>query len=182
MLVSFRRFLFHLVAALAALMAWAVPAQAEVKVSFHSFSGSFLSGRYPHAFVAFDGTIDATGERIHENYGFSAKSAGPAVLAGPVEHGMYSEKERHIRTTNRHFTITVSDATYRRMKQEVFAWRDAPGKYYDLDTRNCIHFVGRIAELGGLRVDYPPSMLRHPKEWLNHIAALNPQLGAAPIR
>jgi hypothetical protein len=181
MLASFRNFLFRLILALAALMAWAVPAHAEVKVSFHSFNGS-LFGRYPHAFVVFEGTLDETGEAINENYGFSAKVAGPSVLMGPVEHGVYTEKQRYIRTTNRHFTLTVSDATYRRMKQEVAAWRDAPGRYYDLDTRNCIHFVGRIAELGGLRVDYPSGMLRKPKEWLNHVSQLNPQLGARPIR
>jgi hypothetical protein len=95
---------------------------------------------------------------------------------------MYSETERYLRGTDRHFAITVSDATYHRMKAEVIAWRDAPGRYYDLDKRNCIHFVGAIAELGGLRVDYPKDMLRRPKAWLNHVAALNPQLGASPIR
>ena len=182
MLAPINRLLFHFFLALAALVALAVPAEAQVQVSFHSFSGSFLTGRYPHAFVAFDGTLDDTGERVHTNYGFSARSAGPSVLAGPVSHGMYTEKEKYIRSTNNHFTITVSDATYRRMIQEMVAWRDAPGKYYDLDNRNCIHFVGAIARLGGLTVDYPQSMLRHPKEWLNHIAALNPQLGARPIR
>ena len=181
MLASFRRSLVRLMLALAALAAWSVPAQAEVQVSFHSFNGSFF-GRYPHAFVVFEGTLEATGETVNENYGFSARTAGPNVLMGPTEHGIYTEKPRYIRTTNRHFTVTVSDATYRRMKQEVIAWRDAPGKYYDLDTRNCIHFVGRIAELAGLRVDYPSDMLRKPKRWLNHVAQLNPQLGARPIR
>ena len=181
MLANLSRLFFRLALALAALAAWAVPAHAEVRVSFHSFNGSVFAGRYPHAFVVFEGTLEATGEQINENYGFSAKSASPAVLAGPVEHGIYVEKPRHIRDTNRHFTITVSDATYHRMKQEVAAWRDAPGKYYDLDRRNCIHFVGAIAALGGVRVDYPSDMLRRPKAWLNHIAAINPQLGARQI-
>lgn len=181
MLASFRPFLFRLALAVAALMAWAVPAQAEVKVSFHSFNGSFF-GRYPHAFVVFEGTLDATGEAVNENYGFSARTAGPNVLMGRTAQIVMSEKAKYIRTTNRHFTLTVSDATYRRMKQEVLAWRDGPDSYYDLDTRNCIHFVGRIAELGGLRVDYPSSMLRKPKEWLNHVTQLNPQLGARAIR
>lgn len=178
---AFRHALMRLLLVLAILTAWSTPAQAEVQVSFHSFSGSFFSGRYPHAFVAFDGKLDDTGEVIRENYGFSARTAGPAVLAGPVKHGMYSEKEKYLRTTNRHFTITVSDATYRRMKQEVAAWRDAPGKYYDLDTRNCLHFVGRIAELAGLRVDFPREMIRKPKRWLNYVVQLNPQLGAQPL-
>jgi hypothetical protein len=177
-----RAALFRLFLALAALLAWQAPAQAKVAVTFHSFSGSFLTGRYPHAFVEFDGTLDDTGEVIHTNYGFSAVSAGPQVLAGPVKASIYTEKERYVRSTNHHFTIEVSDATYRRMMAETVAWRDAPGKFYDLDKRNCIHFVGRIAELGGLRVDYPHDLLRHPKAWLNHIAELNPQLHARPIR
>ena len=176
---SVRRALARLLVLAALLAAW--PAQAAVQVSFHSFSGS-LFGRYPHAFVVFEGTLEETGAVIKENYGFSATSAGPSVLMGPVKHGMYTEKDKYIRTTNRHFTITVSDATYWRMKQEVAAWRDAPGKYYDLDTRNCIHFVGAIAQLAGLKIAYPEDMLRKPKRWINHVAALNPQLGANPVK
>jgi hypothetical protein len=95
---------------------------------------------------------------------------------------MYTEKERYLRSTNKHFTVTVSDTTYHRMMQEMAAWRDAPGKYYELDTRNCIHFVGAIAQLAGLRVDYPSSMIRHPKRWLNHVTTMNPQLGVQPLR
>jgi hypothetical protein len=180
MLASLNRLLFHLALALAALGAWAVPAQAEVKVSFHSFNGSFL-GRYPHAFVVFEGRLDDTGQVINENYGFSARTAGPNVLMGRTAQIVMSEKPKYIRTTNRHFTLTVSDATYRRMKAEIVAWRDGPDSYYDLDTRNCIHFVGRIAELAGVRVDYPADLLRKPKAWFNHIVQLNPQLGARII-
>lgn len=173
---SFRLALSRLVLILAALVAWTVPAHAEVKVHFHSFSGSFF-GRYPHAFVVFEGTLD-NGQVINENYGFSAKTAGPNVLMGPTQHIVMTEKPKYIRTTNRHFTLTVPDDTYRRMKAEVIAWRDAPGKFYDLDERNCIHFVARIAELGGVKVEFPEDLLRKPKQWFNHIARLNPQLRA----
>jgi hypothetical protein len=181
MLASFRRLLLSLVLAFAVLVAWTAPAQAEVKVHFHSFSGSMF-GRYPHAFVVFEGRLDDTGQVIDENFGFSARTAGPNVLMGPTHHIVMSEKARYIRTTNRHFTLTVSDATYRRMKAEVIAWRDAPGRYYDLDTRNCIHFVGRMAELAGLKVDFPGDLLRKPKAWLNRVVQLNPQIGTPPIR
>src|SRR6187551_790990 len=180
--MSFRLVLLRLLLAVAALGGFHSAAFASVQVHFQSFNGSMFAGRYPHTFVVFDGTLDATGERIYENYGFSARHATPAVLMGPVTHMMYTEDERYIRSTNLHFSLTVSDATYQRMKNEVIAWRDAPGKFYDLDHRNCIHFVGRIAELGGLRVDYPHDMLRKPRAWLNHIASLNPQLGAPQIR
>jgi hypothetical protein len=180
--VIVRRTLLRLLIVLSFTCGLAMPARAEVQVTFHSFNGSLLIGRYPHTFVAFDGTLDETGETIHENYGFSAKTAGPNVLLGPAAHGIFTEKEKYLRTTNRHFTITVPDAVYKRMKQEVAAWRDAPGKYYEIDTRNCIHFVGRLAELGGLRVEYPRELVRKPKQWLNHVASLNPQLRAAPIK
>ncbi|RKF19440.1 hypothetical protein D6851_12725 [Altericroceibacterium spongiae] len=152
----------------------AMPAQAAVTVSFHSFNGS-LFGRYPHTFVVFDGSLDSTGEAVHSNYGFTATSVGPNVLLGETKAEIYVEKEKYIRKTNDHFTITVSDETYRRMMDEVEAWRH---KTYDLETRNCIHFVGAIARIAGLTVDYPDKMLRKPRSWLNHISDLNPQLDA----
>jgi len=164
------------------MMAWGGPAFAQVQVHFHSFNGSVLFGpRYPHTFVVLDGTLEETGERVDENYGFSAKTASPAVLSGPVEHAILQETARNIENTNRHFSITITDAQYRQISAEMRRWRDAPGRYYDLDTRNCIHFVGRMAWLLGLKVTYPRDMLRRPKKWLNHITALNPQLGAGPV-
>tara|TARA_B100000678_G_scaffold256964_1_gene235662 strand:- start:56 stop:580 length:525 start_codon:yes stop_codon:yes gene_type:complete len=168
-----------LIVALVAL-AWSHAAFAEVRMSFHSFDGSVLFGRYPHAFVVLEGTLD-NGTRVDENFGFTAKNFSPAILNGPVKQTIYTEKDSTIRKTNRHFTVTLSDAEYARVRREVEAWRNAPGKFYDLDRRNCIHFVGRMAQLSGLKVTYPASMLRRPKEWLNHVTKLNPKLGAKPI-
>lgn len=171
--------LFAPLVLLAALLAPSTAA-AEVEVHFHSFNGSVLLGRYPHTFVVFEGALE-DGTPVNENYGFTARKISPAILTGPVEHMVYVEKPKYIRSTNRHFTITVDDQTYRRMRTEVDAWRNAPGKFYDLDTRNCIHFVGEIAKLGGLKVEYPDNMLRKPKAWLNHVTRLNPKLRAQPI-
>lgn len=179
--MPFRRALARLLLTLIALCCWNGAALAQVSVAFHSFNGSFFGSRFPHTFVAFSGTLE-TGERVHSNFGFSAKNISPAILSGPVEHVVFSEKEKYLESTNVHFRVTVSDATYRRMLQEVAAWRDAPGKYYELDTRNCIHFVGRMAELAGLKVEYPRDMLRKPKAWLNHIGELNPQVAARRAR
>ena len=158
------------------------PAAAQVLLSFHSFNGSMFGGRFPHTFVALHGTLEATGAPVNENYGYSAKTVSPAVLSGPVEHIVMSEKPKYLTTTNRHFTVPISDATYWAIRAEVAKWRDAPGKTYRLDENNCIHFVGRIAQLAGIKVDYPKKLIRRPKAWLNHISALNPQLGAKPIK
>lgn len=155
--------------------------RAEVTAHFHSFNGSVLIGRYPHTFVVFEGRLDDTDTPVHENWGFSARRVTPGILRGPVEHIVMVEEERQIARTNRHFSVTLSDATFRRMRAEVEAWRDAPGRHYDLGNRNCIHFVGRLAQLAGLTVDYPRELLRKPRAWLNHIATLNPQLHAAAI-
>ena len=158
------------------------PAWAHVVLSFHSFNGSMLGGRFPHTFIVLEGTLEATGQKVHENYGYTAKKVSPAVLSGPVKQAILIEKEKYLTSTNRHFSVIVSDATYRAIEAEVARWRDEPGDAYRLDQHNCIHFVGRMAELAGIKVDYPKALIRKPKAWLNHIAALNPQLGAKPIR
>jgi hypothetical protein len=161
---------------------WAGPALAEVKIHFHSFNGSVLFGRYPHAFIVLEGTLNENGKVVNENYGFSARTVSTAILSGPVEHMVLAEKPEHVRKTNRHFSISLTDQQYYRIVAEVRAWQDAPGKYYDLENRNCIHFVGRMAELLGLKVEYPENMLRRPKKWLNHIIGLNPRLGVKPVK
>jgi hypothetical protein len=161
------------------LMALSIPgtAHAEVNVSFQSFNGSLFFGRYPHTFVIFEGRL-ASGQIVSSNFGFSAAKATPAVLTGAVKHMVMTEEPKWIAKTNRHFTITVSDPVYFRMMDEVAAWRNAPGKYYHLDNRNCIHFVGAILQLAGVKVDYPKNLLRKPRGWLNHIGLLNPHLNA----
>ena len=168
----------RVLALLLSLLAMLAPAtaSAEVLLSFHSFSGSVFSGRYPHTFIVLEGTLDATGERVNENYGFTAKEVSRAVLQGPVEHAIQVEPPKYIASTKRHFTVKLSDAQYRKVKTEVERWRTAPGKYYDLERRNCIHFVGAMAEIVGIRVDYPRSMLRKPRQWLDHLSKLNPWL------
>ena len=182
--MSFPRLaLRRLMAALAlvlATMGLATPAHADVQVSFHSFNGSVLWGRYPHTFVVFEGTLD-NGTRIRENFGFSARSSSEAIGGGPASHMIIVEKASTIADTNKHFTVTVPDSTYRRMKAEVIAWRDAPGKLYVLDSRNCIHFVARLAELAGVDAPVPASLVRKPKAWLNFVTRRNPQLGAREI-
>lgn len=170
----------HLLAVLSLLVAASLApatAQAEVVVHFQSFNGSLLANRYPHTFVVFEGRL-ADGTVVNENFGFSAKTTSPAILAGPVAQMIYIEKPKWIKATNRHFSVTVSDAIYHQMKAEVASWRDSPDHKYDLNRRNCIHFVGRMAELVGLKVNFPQQLLRKPKAWLNHIGLLNPQLGA----
>ncbi|HVR89794.1 MAG TPA: hypothetical protein VHG29_01715 [Novosphingobium sp.] len=158
-------------------------AVAAVTLAFHSFNGSYLGGRYPHAFIVLDGTLDAGGQRVHENYGYSTSAGALSALRGLVPGIIQIEKEKYIASTNNHFTLTISDAQYAAIRAEVEAWKDAPGqKRYSLDHRNCIHFIARIAEMAGLSAPVPQEMVRRPKLWLNYVTRLNPQLGAREVR
>ena len=158
-----------------------LPAAAHVLLSFHSFNGSVMGARYPHTFIVLEGTLDSTGKAINENYGYTATVVGP-VMAGRSVPGMIMvEKPKYVRSTNRHFSVPLTDAQYYAVINEVRAWYHDPAHPYNLNTHNCIHFVGRIAEVVGLRVQIPHDLLRRPKAWLNLLTRLNPQLGAREI-
>ena len=58
------RFLAMLLALVA--LACSAGAAAEVRMSFHSFNGSVLFGRYPHAFIVLEGTLEETGAPVQE--------------------------------------------------------------------------------------------------------------------
>lgn len=175
------RFLAVFVSALIALLP--LPAAAQVLLSFHSFNGSYLGGRYPHAFIVLEGTLEGSGARVHENYGYSTSCSALSALSGDCPGVIQVEKEKYIASTNTHFTLPISDAQYRAIIAEVAAWRDAPGqKRYRLDHHNCVHFVARIAQMLGLKAEVPQDMVRRPKLFLNLVTRLNPQLGAKEIR
>ncbi len=159
-------------------------ALARVTIAFHSFNGSYFGGRYPHAFIVLEGTLDASGQRVHENYGYSTSASALSALAGNVPGVIQVEKEKYITSTNVHFTIPISDATYHAVVAEVNAWRDGPGqKRYSLDSRNCIHFIARIALMVGLKgTDVPQKLVRRPKVYLNLVTRLNPQLAAKEVK
>jgi hypothetical protein len=164
------------------LVALPLPAAAQVMLTFHSFTGSYFVGRFPHTFISMAGTLDGNGQRIDENYGYTAKHLSTKILSGNVEGTIMIEKPKYLTSTNRHFTVAISDAQYHAIVAEMVRWRDAPGKAYSLDRHNCVHFVAAIAELVGIKAPVPPAMVRKPKQWLNYVTTLNPQLGAKPIK
>lgn len=166
--------------ALAALLI-ACPAQAAVTIYFHSFNGSVVWGRYPHALVVFDGTLDSTGQRVDENFGFSTTSSMAALTQHPAPHVMLREDHAQIARTNRHFGVVLTDAQYHQLRAEVDRWEHYPTPYYDLDRRNCVHFVARLAQMIGLTADVPERFVRRPKAWLNYVTRMNPRLGAQEI-
>jgi hypothetical protein len=164
-----RRLLTIVLAMLVA--ACSLPAAAAVRITFYSKE---LGTSFPHAFVTMDGTLDRSGERINVDYGFTAKSVTPAILFGAVKGEVISDHgASYIRASDKHFTLTLSDADYDRVIGVVTRWRALPQPSYDLDKRNCIHFVADIAAGVGMRVETPKKLMKKPRSYLNMLTEAN---------
>lgn len=154
------------------------PAGAAVEIAFYSRE---LGGdNFPHAFVTLRGTLDATGEPVDTSYGFTAKAVTPALLFGSVPGEIVVEGPRQVARSERQFVLTLSDARYLAVMAVVEEWRNRPQPSYNLNRRNCVHFVGALAQAAGLRVDYVQRLIKRPRSFLRHVRSLNPGLAAAP--
>lgn len=149
-------------------------AQAAVTVSFYSHD---FGDRFPHAFIVMKGRLDATGEAVDVNYGFTAVSVSPAILLGSVKGKVESSKPDYIAKSDRQFDVVVDDATYARILAKVAEWRDREQPSYSLNKRNCVHFVMELAEVVGLKVNRKSKLFKKPKSFLQEVKELNPTLG-----
>lgn len=153
----------------------AAPARAEVLVTFWSHE---QDENYPHTFLVLQGTVDATGRRVDTNIGFTARSASPAVLIGPVEGRMERVSRGYIaRATSRpHFSLRLNDAQYAALQAHIARWRAQAQPNYDLNNRNCVHFVMEAAALLGLQVNRRSAYFLDPPRFLAEVMRLNPRL------
>jgi hypothetical protein len=153
------------------------PAWAAVEIAF--YSRELGGNNFPHAFVALHGTVDATGEQVNTSYGFTAHSVTPALLFGSVTGEVVVEGERQMARSTRQFAVMLSDERYRAVMAVVDSWRNRPQPSYNLNHRNCVHFVAELARAAGLNVDDAPGLMKRPRSFLLHIRSLNPQLAPA---
>ena len=148
----------------------AAPGWAAVSVTFYSKE---LGASFPHAFVVFEGTLDRGGPRIEEDYGFTAKTISPAILWGKVAGEVITDHSAsYVRGSDRHFTLTLTDAEYDRAMATVARWRSAKQPSYDLDKHNCVHFVAEMAASVGLAAD-TRRLMKKPRSFLEALTAAN---------
>ncbi len=147
------------------------PAAAEIVVSFysHDFGSSF-----PHAFITVKGSLDRGGEPIDTSYGFTAKSLSPSILTGPVVGMVETLKPKYVASSDRQFAVKISDAQYDAMMAVVSKWRNQPGKSYSLNSHNCIHFAGEIAQTLAMKVVFDPKLIKKPRSFMLSLITLNP--------
>ena len=148
----------------------AAPGWAAVSITFYSKE---LGASFPHAFVIVEGTPDRGGARIDEDYGFTAKTISPAILWGKVGGEVITDHSvGYVKGSDRHFTVSLSDAEYDRAMATVARWRSAKQPSYDLDRHNCVHFVAEIAASIGLRTD-TSRFMKKPRSFLEALTEAN---------
>jgi hypothetical protein len=148
------------------------PTQASAAVEISFLSKEFGSS-FPHAYVALEGTLDRTGERISANYGFTATHISPAILMGSVKGEVMSVDEAYLRSSDQHFTIRLSDAEYDRMMQTVERWRRLKQPSYNLNRQNCVFFVAHIAAALGMKAETPSGLMKKPRSYTDMLRKAN---------
>ena len=83
---------------------------------------------------------------------------------------------KYIASSNRHFSVKLSDAEYSRFMAFIEKWRSLPGKSYNLGKRNCVHFAMEAAALLGLSVNRKSRYFKKPKTFLLEVMGLNKTL------
>jgi hypothetical protein len=152
-------------------------ASAQLIVSFYSHE---FGSTFPHAFVTVQGRVQSTQAPVDVNFGFTAKSLSPAILMGSVVGEVETLKPAYVAGSDKQFSLAISDTQYAALLGIVQKWRMIPGKSYNLNQRNCIHFVGDIAQSIGLKVSFARAIIKKPRSFLREVLKLNPHLGGSP--
>lgn len=161
----------RLAMALALTFGCALPAQAAVTITFWSHE---LGDSFPHAFFSLRGTVDATGQPVDANYGFTARSVSPAILMGTVKGRLDISKPFYISTSDAQFSYVMTDAQYGDILALVAAWDEKTGdSHYNLNDRNCVHFVQEAARRLGLVGLDRPELMKKPRSYLKAVAQAN---------
>ena len=163
---------------------FATPATAAIEIAFysHEMQASGNGERiieFPHAFITMRGKPDAGGRTIDGNWGFTADSISPAILAGPVKGRMASAGKAYIRGSRRHLAFRMSDAQFGSVQRAYKSWAAVKGKSYNLETRNCVHFIAAMARAAGLAVPTDAALMKKPTAFLEAVAARNPGRSAS---
>ena len=157
-----------------------VPAQAAVTITFwsHDFGNNF-----PHAFVTLRGVPDAGGELVDTAYGFTAITVSPALLFGNVGGMVEVPKTAYIGDSDAQFSLVLTDAQYAQELALAQAWggkaagETAVAKHadtrYNLNRRNCVHFVKEAARIAGLVGLDQPKLMKKPRSYLLAVGAAN---------
>lgn len=147
-----------------------VPAQAAVTITFWSQE---FGRNFPHAFFSFSGSPDAGGPAVNESYGFTAKAITPALLTGSVGGRIDRPKPAYIDRSNAHFSVVLTDAQYAAVRSLIDEWGEQGDSHYNLNRRNCVHFVAEAARRSGLVVVEDRRLMKKPRSFTQSLERAN---------
>lgn len=147
------------------------PAQAAITMTFWSHE---LGNEFPHAFFALRGVPDAGGAPVDVNYGFTARSLTPAILFGTVRGRLDLATPSYMRRSDVQFSVVLTDGQYAAVLALVREWGETGDTRYNLNRRNCVHFVQEAARRAGLSGTNQPALMKKPRSYLRAVAAANP--------
>lgn len=148
----------------------ALPAQARVTITFWSYENG---GDFPHAFFSIHGTPDRGGQPVKLSYGFTAKAVTPAILLGSVAGKIDATSKSYVAKSRAHFSLPISDAQYDAVMRQVAEWGAKGGNGYNVNKRNCVHFVAESMRRSGLSVTIDPRLIKKPRSFTAAIAGQN---------
>ena len=157
-------------AVLALAFGWPSLARAEVEIHFYSHE---FGKEFPHAFVVMKGRLDATGEAVSTNLGYSAIRVSPAILmkSVPGEVDVDIIPDEYIGRSTEHFALTLSDEEYRAVMGVAAAWKARPQPSYNLNGANCVHFVSDILLALHLKGEPRKGLMKSPRSFLTAVTA-----------
>jgi hypothetical protein len=170
----FRAFVFFLLISLLAV----APAPVKAKVVMTFWSHELGGSTFPHAFITLVGKSDRTGDAINTNFGFTAKSVTPAILWGSVGGVVETVKPGYVNGSKRQFSLILNDNQYDAVIKLINDWKAFKEPSYNLNKRNCIHFVGEVGRAAGLTVTYDKKLIKRPEGFLLSLIKLNPGVTA----
>ncbi|WP_425228206.1 hypothetical protein [Sphingomonas sp.] len=166
-----RKLLLRVFAALFLALSVAPAAQAAVTITFWSHE---FGTRFPHAFFTLRGVPDAGGPSIDRIYGFTARSVSPALLFGSVPGRVEPEPPGYVASSDAQFSVVLTDVQYGQVLALIAAWDEHTGDgHYNLNRRNCIHFVKEAARIAGLTGLDQPRLMKRPRSYLLAVQAAN---------
>jgi hypothetical protein len=94
---------------------------------------------------------------------------------GTVPGRLDIAKPAYIANSDAQFSLLLTDAQYARILALVAGWSDKTGDgRYNMNSRNCIHFVAEAARIAGVATVEFPALMKKPRSYLKAVAAANP--------
>ena len=167
-MISLRKSALAVVAALALLLP--VQAWAAVEITFYSRE---MGTQFPHAFITLSGTPDRGGERIDTEYGFTATHVTPGILFGSVRGIVEPIGAGYVRASDPQFKMTLTDAEYDQVVATVTRYTELRQPSYNLNRRNCVHFIADVATARGMQPDLSRPLMRRPRAFIEALIRTN---------